>query len=95
MKIVEFKSVENFISFLKTNIANEKIKELIPIIDHYHGISQGCGCKRNERINIFKSYYENKILNLSCDIVKEIKSIFPADTIIFYKYESEEVLKQF
>lgn len=95
MNIVEFKNAEDFVSFLKVNIANEKIRELIPIIDHFNGINQGCGCKKNDRINIFNSYYENKILNVQEYIIKEIKSILIADTIIFYKNTSKEILKQF
>jgi hypothetical protein len=95
MKIVEFKSVENFISFLRNNIANEKIKDLIVIIDHFNGVNQGCGCKRNERVNIFKNYYENKIINIEQNCIEEIKTILQASEIVFYKYESEEVLKKF
>lgn len=95
MKKIEFKTVEDFISFLKNNIANENIKDLIPIIDHFNGINQGCGCKRNERANIFKSYYENKILNLSETIKKEIKDIFKVEYVVFYKDRSEEILKEF
>lgn len=95
MKTVEFKNAENFVSFLKTNIANAKIRELIPIIDHFNGINQGCGCKRNERISIFKSYYENKIINIQIDVINEIKSVLGADILIFNKNDSSEILKQF
>lgn len=95
MNTVEFKNAEDFVSFLKVNIANEKIRELIPIIDYFNGINQGCACKRNDRINIFNSYYENKILNVQEYTIKEIKSILTANAIIFYKNTSKEILKQF
>lgn len=95
MKVVEFKNTEDFISFLRANIANEKIKELIPIIDHFNGINQGCGCKRNERANIFNSYYENKIINIQIEIANEIKSIVNGDKLIFYKNNQNEILKEF
>jgi len=95
MKKIEFKIADDFISFLRTNIANPQIKSLIPMIDHFVGINAGCNCQKANRIKIFKEYYESKINAITINEINEIKNISQVEKIIFYKDGTEEILKEF
>ena len=95
MKTIEFKIIKDFVDFLNKNIANEKIKDLIPIIDYYNGSLGGCGCSRGRREQALRDVFNSKILNLNIETIQELKLLTDSDIIIFYKNETDEILKQF
>jgi len=95
MKTTEFKTIKDFVDFVHKNIANEKIQELVIIIDYYNGSLGGCGCNRNQRVKALIDIFNDKILNLNTDVTQEIKRLTDSDTLIFYKDNTQEILKQF
>jgi len=95
MKTTEFKTIKDFFDFLNQNIANEKLKDLILIIDYYYSSLGGCGCSKNQRAKALMDIFNYKILNLNENTVQEIKTLTSSDILIFYKNNTEEILKQF
>ena len=95
MKTIEFKTIKDFVDFLSKNIANAKLSDLVLIIDYYNGSLGGCGCNRNKRVQALIDIFNYKILNLNSDSAQEIKTLTSSDVLIFYKDNTQEILKQF
>jgi hypothetical protein len=95
MKTTEFKTIKDFVDFLSKNIANPKLSDLISIIDYYNGSLGGCSCNRNKRVQTLIDIFNYKILNLNSDSSQEIKTLTTSDILIFYKDNTQEILKQF
>lgn len=95
MKTIEFKTIKDFVDFLSKNIANTKLSDLVLIIDYYNGSLGGCSCSRNKRVQALIDIFDYKILNLNSDSVQEIKTLTTSDILIFYKDNTQEILKQF
>ena len=95
MKTIEFKTIKDFVDFLSKNIANPKLSDLVSIIDYYNGSLGGCGCNRNKRVQSLIDIFDYKILNLNSDSVQEIKTLTTSDILVFYKDNTQEILKQF
>lgn len=93
MKRTEF-VVQTFVDFLKTNISNQKLRDLIVIIDYFNGAQGGCSCNRERRIKAMNDIFNNKILNLDTSAIEEIKKNTNSTEIIFYN-ELGIILKQF
>jgi hypothetical protein len=95
MKTTEFKTIKEFVDFVHKNIANEKLHDLVVIIDYYNGSLGGCGCSRNQRVKASIDIYNDKVLNLNTDTAQEIKRLTDSDILVFYKDNTQEILKQF
>lgn len=95
MNTTEFKTIKDFVDFLNKNIANEKLKELMLIIDYYNGSLGGCGCNRGRRVQALNDIFDVRILNLSIEAIQEMKTLTNSDIIIFYKNETDQILRQF
>ena len=95
MKTIEFKTIKDFVDFLSKNIANTKLSDLALIIDNYNVSLGGCSCNRNKRVQSLIDIFDYKILNLNSDSVQEIKTLTTSDILIFYKDNTQEILKQF
>jgi hypothetical protein len=94
MKIIEFKTIKDFVDFINKNISNEKLIDLAAIIDYYNGSLGGCGCSRGKREQALNDIFNDKILNINEETVKEIKLLTDSNILIFYK-NNNEILKQF
>lgn len=95
MITTEFKTIKDFVDFLHKNISNEKLKDLMLIIDYYSGSLGGCECNRGKRQQALKDIFNAKILNIKEETAQEIKLLTSSDVLIFYKNDSNEILKEF
>lgn len=93
MSKIEY-TAQTFTDFLKSNISNNKFKDIINIIDYFNASQGGCACSRGRRTQAFYDIFNNKIINLDISTVEEIKKITNSSEIIF-KNEANIILKQF
>lgn len=93
MKKTEF-IVQTFVDFLNKNISNEKLKDLVVLIDYFNGAQGGCSCSRGKRIQAMNDIFNNKISNLDPLVAEEIKKITDSSEIIFYN-DLGIIFKQF
>jgi len=93
MNKTEF-TANSFTEFLRSNISNENLRDLVQIIDYFNASQGGCSCSRGRRTQAFYDIYNNKIININISVVEEIKKITNSSEIIF-KNEANAIIKQF
>jgi hypothetical protein len=94
MKTTEFKTIKDFVDFINKNIGNEKLQDLMVIIDYYNASLGGCGCSRGKRQQVLNDIFNCKILNINEEAIQEIKLLTDSNIVIFYKNDNG-ILKQF
>lgn len=93
MTKIEF-TAQSFTEFLRSNISNKNLVDLIQIIDYFNAAQGGCSCSRGRRTQAFYDVFNSKISNINISTVQEIKRITNSSEIIF-KNEANTIIKQF